>query len=37
MNNIEAIGAPRQISAACLQFTTVPKKYMRRTPIAVKN
>lgn len=31
-NIIAAMGAARHISDACLQFTTVPKKYIARIP-----
>lgn len=31
------MGAANEISAACLQYTTVPRKYMVRIPMARKH
>lgn len=35
--SIEEIGAARQISAACRQFTTVPRKYITNMPTELKS
>lgn len=37
ISSIAVIGAAKDISAACLQYTTVPRKYILSMPMARKH